>query len=229
MKRYTLISIILALLNCNVFAATTEEQINNYIKSIELPRLAASYPNAEIIINLENRGGLNYLPACDYDITVTNQRLNSKKRTTYAISCQQPEWKSFIPVSQKILVTAIKAIAPIRRKQKINANNTVIGKVDLTQIRGQVYSPAQPPYGLIAKRNININTFITKELTELPIIIKRGQNILISAQSGQITVKMNGVAAENGTLGQQIKVKNISSGRFVYGKVVSEGEIRVNY
>jgi len=229
MKRYTLISLILALLNCNVFAATTEEQINNYIKSIELPRLAASYPNAEIIINLENRGGLNYLPACDYDITVTNQRLNSKKRTTYAISCQQPEWKSFIPVSQKILVTAIKAIAPIRRKQKINANNTVIGKVDLTQIRGQVYSPAQPPYGLIAKRNININTFITKELTELPIIIKRGQNILISAQSGQITVKMNGVAAENGTLGQQIKVKNISSGRFVYGKVVSEGEIRVNY
>lgn len=229
MKRYKLISIILALLNSNVFAATTEEQINNYIKSIELPRLAASYPNAEIIINLENRGGLNYLPTCDSDITVTNQRLNSKKRTTYAITCQQPEWKSFIPVSQKILVTAIKAITPIRRKQKIDANNTVIGKVDLTQVRGQVYSPSQPPYGLIAKRNININTFITKELTELPILIKRGQNILISAQSGQITVKMNGVAAENGILGQQIKAKNVSSGRFVYGKVVSEGEIRVNY
>jgi flagella basal body P-ring formation protein FlgA len=229
MKRYKLISIILALLNSHVFAATTEEQINNFIKSIELPRLAMSYPNAEIIINLENRGGLNYLAACNSDITVTNQRLNSKKRTTYTISCKDPEWKSFIPVSQKILVAAVKAIVPIRRKQTINANNTVIDKVDLTQVRGQIYSPVQPPYGLIAKRNININTFITKELTELPIIIKRGQNILISAQSGQITVKMNGVAAENGTLGQQIKAKNVSSGRFVYGKVVSEGEIRVNY
>lgn len=229
MKRYKLMSIIFALLNCNVFAATTEEQINFYIKNIELPRLASSYPNAEIIINLENKSGLNYLPACDYDITVTNQRLNSKKRTTYAISCQQPEWKSFIPVSQKILVEAIKAITPIRRKQKINATNTIIDKVDLTQVRGQIYSTENPPYGLIAKRNININTFITKELTELPIIVKRGQNILISAQSGLINVKMNGVAAEDGTLGQQIKVKNVSSGRFVYGKVVSEGEIRVNY
>ncbi|KJZ14670.1 flagellar protein [Marinomonas sp. S3726] len=229
MKQYKLISIIFALLCNNVFAATTEEQINYFIKNIELPRLASSYPNAEIIISLENRGGLNYLPACDQAISVENQRVNSKKRTTYAISCQQPEWKSFIPVSQKILVEAIKAIAPIRRKQTIDASNTVLDKVDLTQVRGQVYSPSSPPYGLIAKRNININTFITKELTELPIIVKRGQNVLISAQSGLINVKMNGVAAEDGTLGQQIKVKNVSSGRFVYGKVVSEAEIRVNY
>ena len=229
MKRYKLVSIIFALLNCNVFAASTEEQINNYIKNIELPRLASSYPHAEIVISLENRGGLNYLPNCEHDIKVENQRLNSKKRTTYAIYCQQPEWKSFIPVSQKILVEAVKVITPIRRKQIINTNNTIIDKVDLTQVRGQIYSPKSPPYGLIAKRNININTFITKELTELPILVKRGQNILISAQSGLINVKMNGVAAEDGTLGQQIKVKNVSSGRFVYGKVVSAAEIRVNY
>ena len=229
MKRYKLISLIFALLNCNVFAASTEEQINYYIKNIELPRLAASYPNAEIIINLENKGGLKYLAACDNNISITNQRLNSKKRTTYTISCQNPQWKSYIPVSQQILVEAVKAITPIRRKQKINTDNTIIDKVDLTQVRGQIYSPENPPYGLIAKRNININTFVTKELTELPIIVKRGQNILISAQSGLINVKMNGVAAEDGTLGQQIKVKNVSSGRFVYGKVVSEGEIRVNY
>lgn len=229
MKRYKLVLIIFALLNCNVFAASTEEQINNFIKNIELPRLASSYPHAEIIISLENKGGLNYLPACESDIIIENQRLNSKKRTTYAISCNTPEWKSYLPVSQKILVEAIKVITPIRRKQKITTDNTVIDKVDLTQVRGQIYSPNSPPYGLIAKRNININTFITKELTELPIIIKRGQNILISAQSGLINVKMNGVAAEDGTLGQQIKVKNVSSGRFVYGKVVSGGEIRVNY
>ncbi|WP_036181287.1 flagellar basal body P-ring formation chaperone FlgA [Marinomonas sp. MED121] len=229
MKRYKLLSIIFALVNCNVFAASTEEQINFYIKNVELPRLASSYPNAEIIINLENKSGLNYLPKCEHDITVKNQRLNSKKRTTYAISCDQPVWQSFLPVSQKILVSAVKAITPIRRKQTINESNTVIAKVDLTQVRGQIYSPNQAPYGLIAKRNININTFITKQLTELPIIVKRGQNILISAQSGQINVRMNGIAAEDGTLGQQIKVKNISSGRFVYGKVVSEGEIRVNY
>ena len=231
MKQYyaLLISLCLSSSLLQASTPTIEEQINQYILDYELPRLTNTYPNARIEIALDNRANLNYLQECEHPIQVKNQRKNAQKRTTYEISCSTPLWRSFVPISQKIFISAVKAISPIKRKELINKTNTMIDEVDITQINGQIYSPQQPPYGLIAKRNIKINTFITNVLTELPILIKRGQNVLITAQSGGITVKMNGVAAENGVLGQQIKVKNISSGRFVYGNVASSSEIRVNY
>jgi flagella basal body P-ring formation protein FlgA len=81
----------------------------------------------------------------------------------------------------------------------------------------------------MASRNIRINTFLTDQLTELPDLVKKGSNVLITAQSGAISVKMNGTALEDGVMGQQIRVQNVSSGRIVYGKVVSDSEVLVNY
>ena len=229
MKQYYALFTLVLLLNSGVNASTVEAQINQHILDIELPRLNQHYPNAKVAIELDNRANLNYLPECLLPISIKNQRQNAQKRTTYEISCKNPVWKSFVPISQKIFIPAIKAISLIKRKEVIDKSNTIVIDVDITQTNGNTYSPEQPPYGLIARRNININTYITEALTEFPILIKRGQSVLITAQSGEIIVKMNGVATENGVLGQQIKVKNVSSGRFVHGNVVSSSEIRVNY
>lgn len=231
MKQYYALLISFFFLNDNIQAATLsiEEQIKQHILQNEIPRLSNIYPEARIEVTLDNRANLNYLQECSHEINIRNQRKSTKKRTTYEISCNKPVWKSFVPISQKIFIPAIKSIAPIKRKEPITKTNTIVDEVNLTQVNGKIYSPLQPPYGLVAKRNIKINTVITDILTELPILIKRGQNVLITAQSGEINVKMNGVSTENGVMGQQIKVKNVSSGRFVYGKVVSSSEIRVDY
>ena len=213
-----------------VFSNELEQAIASFIEQSEIPRLASMYSDAEVIIELENQASLSYLPACDeQNLSIENKRPNAHRRTTYTLSCTDPVWKSFIPVSQKILIEAYKASTPIDRKQVIDDNNSVLTKVDITQLRGQVYTADNPPFGLVASRNININTFITNQITELAILIKKGQRLLIHAQSGTINVNMSGEAMEDGVLGQQIRVKNISSGRIVYGKVVSTNEILVHY
>ena len=212
------------------FAASIEEQINNFINQVEIPRLATIYPDANIKITLNNLASLNYLPACqDETVSISNQREGAAKRTNYVISCSNPVWKSYVPATQSILVSAIRTSAPIKRGDTINQSNTSIGEVDLVDLRGQFFTAERPPYGLVASRNIRTNTFITSTNTKQPLLIKKGDQVLIVARSGSIQVKMNGISLENGIESQQIRVKNASSGRIIYGKVVSSGEVLVNY
>ena len=213
-----------------LFAASTEEQIQHYINQVEIPRLSEIYPDASINITLNNLAALNYLPECDNgSIEISNQRPDATKRTNYEISCSSPIWKSYIPVTQSITIPAIKAITPINRGQVINQTNTDIGEVDISNLRGHVYTKKNPPYGLIASRNLRINTVITDDLTNQPTLIKKGDSVLITANSGTIIVRMNGIALESGVKGQQIRVKNTSSERIIYAKVVTDSEVLVNY
>ncbi|WP_421855633.1 flagellar basal body P-ring formation chaperone FlgA [Marinomonas sp.] len=212
------------------FAVSTEEQINRYINQVEIPRLSEIYPDATINITLNNLAALNYLPDCESkSIKISNQRSDATKRTSYEISCESPTWKSYIPVTQSITIPAIKTITPINRGQIITKSNTDIGEVDISNLRGHIYTKKSPPYGLVASRNLRINTFITDDLTTPPTLVKKGDSVLITASSGTIIVRMNGVALENGVKGQQIRIKNTSSGRIIYAKVVTDSEVLVNY
>jgi len=213
-----------------LFAASTEEQIQHYINQVEIPRLSEIYPDATISITLNNLAALNYLPKCDSgSIEVSNQRPDATKRTNYEVSCASPVWKSYVPVTQSITIPAIKTITPINRGQVINQTNTDVGEVDISNLRGHVYTKKNPPYGLIASRNLRINTVITDNLTNQPTLIKKGDSVLITASSGTIIVRMNGIALENGVKNQQIRVKNTSSERIIYAKVVTDSEVLVNY
>lgn len=230
MGRVKFLTILLFFLSSWSSGSQIETEIEQFIKQVEQKRLQTVYPNARIQINIQNRVALDYLPECDpLRLTIENQRPDATSRTSYALTCEEPFWKSYVPVEQSILIEGIKTIAPISRGDRITQANTGIGEVDLASLRGHLYTSANPPYGLIASRNIRINTFITDQLTDLPDLIKKGSTILITAQSNSIAVRMNGVALENGVKGQQIRVQNISSGRIVYGKVVSDGEVLVNY
>ncbi|ETX10432.1 flagellar protein [Marinomonas ushuaiensis DSM 15871] len=214
----------------STFAASVEEQINTYINSVEIPRLSEIYTDAIINITTNNLAALNYLPDCEHEIIrIINQRPDATKRTNYEISCDSPTWKSYIPITQSIMIPAIKTINPINRGQVISRSNTDVGEVDLSTLRGQVFTQKNPPYGLIASRNLRINTFITESLTNQPTLVKKGDLVLITASSESITVRMNGVALENGAKGQQIRVQNTSSERIIYAKVVSNSEVLVNY
>jgi len=211
-------------------AASIEEQINNFINEVEIPRLSSIYPDAAIKIIPNNLTALNYLPECkSKTIQIENQRPESTKRTNYVISCRDPIWKSFTPITQSISVIAIKTSSPINRGQTINKSNTSLGEVDLNSIRGHIFTQKNPPYGLIASRNLRINTFITHDYTNQPTLIKKGDRVTITARSGNIIVKMNGLALESGKKDQQIRVKNTSSGRIIYANVVTDSEVLVNY
>ncbi len=55
----------------------------------------------------------------------------------------------------------------------------------------------------------------------------KGDRVTIAAVSGGLSIKVYGIAEEDGVLGDTIQVRNISSDRMVYAKIASTSEVQV--
>ena len=68
----------------------------------------------------------------------------------------------------------------------------------------------------------------TRHLKE-NFMVAEGQSIIIFSDLHGINVRMQGSALENGHFNEFIKVKNLSSGKIVQGKIINEKKILINY
>ena len=60
-----------------------------------------------------------------------------------------------------------------------------------------------------------------------PIAIKRGDTVIVEAQTGTIMVSTQAVALANGRIGEQINVRNLQSERIVRIEIMGPGRGRV--
>lgn len=78
------------------------------------------------------------------------------------------------------------------------------------------------------KRTLLAKAPFTPRLLLLPVLIQRGEQVTISAQSSSLLVKTNGIALSSGTLGQKIPIRNSRSERIVEGEITGPGQVDVN-
>jgi flagella basal body P-ring formation protein FlgA len=72
-----------------------------------------------------------------------------------------------------------------------------------------------------------MGTALTPRSLKQQKIVQRGEQVILVAQAGSMEVRMNGMAMEDATLGDKIKVKNSSSNRVVEGVVQAPGVVQV--
>ncbi len=83
--------------------------------------------------------------------------------------------------------------------------------------------------GKALKRDLPANTVLTDQVIEDRVVMKRGEVVTIIAESNKIVVQAKGRAIDNGRMGETIRVKNLSSGKELVGKVVSGTAVKVEF
>lgn len=83
--------------------------------------------------------------------------------------------------------------------------------------------------GKVLKRDIPAGSLITTSMIEEPQAIKRGQTLTIVAQNRRLIVQVPGKAEEGGRRGDFIRVKNLSSGRELNGRIIDGGSVAVDF
>ena len=78
-------------------------------------------------------------------------------------------------------------------------------------------------------QNLSKGQVIKIRHLEENFMVSEGQSIIIFSDLYGINVRMQGNALENGHFNELIKVKNISSGKIVQGRVINEKKILINY
>ena len=86
------------------------------------------------------------------------------------------------------------------------------------------------PQSVIGKRltaDIGPDREIKQSMVSEPIMVKRGEVVRIVLDGGQMALTTTGTAEENGTDGQKIRVKNLSSQKVIMAEVVHKGMVKV--
>jgi flagella basal body P-ring formation protein FlgA len=83
--------------------------------------------------------------------------------------------------------------------------------------------------GKVLKRDVPANTIITYQMLEEPVAVQRGEVVNIIAENTKLLVLAKGKMIDKGRVGDTVRVKNISSGREIVGKVTAYNTITIDF
>ena len=219
-----------------VNSAQANAVTGNEIKALIINYLDNKNINSKPIIK-ENR----VFKKCGHELNIRPLFNNFK---TVIVSCNKPlKW-------QITIRTNADSTPKIHSKKKINKVSNSIKLITLRNNlkKGEViqkhdlkfdYKPNSVGNGFFESFDSLVGRKINQNLSKGQVIkirhleenfmVSEGQSIIIFSDLYGINVRMQGNALENGHFNELIKVKNISSGKIVQGRVINEKKILINY
>lgn len=169
------------------------------------------------------------LAACDSDLT---QSLESPAqpvgRVTVRVSCEgSTPWAVFVPAQVRIFRPVVVVKTALRRDSIIGAGDVALVEQDVSLLNRGYVTEVEQVIGRKLTRATRTDQVLTPAMLQLAEAVRRGDQVVISARSGGINVRMQGEALSGGTLGEQISVRNLTSQRVIRARVAGPGQVEV--
>lgn len=168
------------------------------------------------------------LAACPEPLNTELKSVNSIGRINLKVSClHQQRWSIYVPVEVDLYRPVVVALMPIPRGEAITAAQLEQREMNISQLNGSYFTDLNEVVGMQARRTLNADSPVIAQHIEPPLLIKKGETVVVTAKSGGLAVKIPGIALNNGHQGQQISVRNKQSKRVVEGTVTGPGQVSI--
>lgn len=148
-----------------------------------------------------------------------------KRSTTVKFHCDSaPEWELLVPVRIKVLRPFVTVTEAITKETVLDSNNLKLDFMDEVMMRGDSFDSIEPLIGSRSKRDLRPGQPVRNNQI---CVVCKGDSVEILADTGRITIRTTGVAQQDGSFGQQIKVENSRSHKTIAAKVVAVGKVQV--
>lgn len=141
-------------------------------------------------------------------------------------SCSE-HWRIILTADVEVFVPAVHSTKSLARGETLDRNDLQLKKVPYNKLRGQYYASFNPLDGRRLKRTVTANKLITSNMLEPDFLVRKGDSVMIQAGSEGLQVSMPGIALEDGSLRENIQVRNRSSGKVIDARVISEGKVSI--
>jgi flagella basal body P-ring formation protein FlgA len=150
-------------------------------------------------------------------------------RVTAGVRCNgTTRWSLYVPARVRWLDEVVVAARELPRGQRIDPASLTLERRDLARLpRGYLLTLDQAT-GLVPDRTVTQGTVLHPGLLDIPLAVRRGALVNIVARVAGAEVRMKGKALDAGPLGARIRVENLSSGRELEARVVSDATVRVD-
>ncbi|MBB1519608.1 flagellar basal body P-ring formation chaperone FlgA [Aquipseudomonas guryensis] len=169
------------------------------------------------------------LAACDSDLTQSLESpVQPVGRVTVRVSCEgSSPWTVFVPAQVRLFRPIVVATRPLKRDQVLGPADVSMIEQDIGPLSRGYLTDAAQAIGKKLTRPLQADQVLTPASLELAESIRRGDQVVITARSGTISVRMPGEALSDGVLGEQINIRNQRSQRTVRARVVGPGQVEV--
>lgn len=165
--------------------------------------------------------------ACESPLRFEPQTANARSgRTLVKVRCEDAKaWAIYVPLKREQWRKVVTAKRSIGRNTVIEAGDIEIREQKLQGIAAEYAVAIDTVTGLQSNRPIAVGSAINTRHLLQPKWVKRGDEVVIVANSMGVSAKMPGTALGDGRKNQQIQVRNTSSKRVIKARVIAPGTV----
>lgn len=169
------------------------------------------------------------MPMCDQELTATLESpAQPVGRVTVRVRCDGASpWTVFVPAQVRLFREVVTVARPLKRTAIIGFDDVALRERDISQISQGYLTSLDQAVGQKLTRPVVTDQVVTLIHLEQAQVIRKGDQVVISANSGGLSVKMPGEALANGGISEQIRVKNLNSKRVIKARVTAPGQVEV--
>ncbi|EJM72670.1 flagellar basal body P-ring formation chaperone FlgA [Pseudomonas sp. GM55] len=170
-----------------------------------------------------------HMPMCDKELTATLESPKPLGRVTVKVRCEgAAPWTVFVPAQVRLFRDVVTTARPLRRAAIVEPGDVVLRERDISLISQGYLTSLDQAIGQRLTRPTVADQVITLVHIEQAEVIRKGDQVVITARSGTLSVRMPGEALSNGSLSEQIRVKNLNSQRVIKAQVMAPGQVEVS-
>ena len=164
------------------------------------------------------------LPLCDQPLTTSLESpAQPLGRVTTRVRCDgSAPWTVFVPAEVRLYRPVVVLTRPLKRMSVVKATDLSLVERDVGQL-GQNFLT-----DLKLTRQLGSDQILLSTHLQVAEVIRRGDQVVISARGASVSVRMPGEALTDGAPGEQINVRNLRSQRVVRARVVGPGQVEVS-
>lgn len=189
--------------------------------------------NGDIEVDVRRRGPIvvDGVGQVSLNVVPSSRRSNGRMIPVLLEVSRGPVVVETIPIvaNVKYYDEVLVASRPIQRGEPLAAEAFSIERRAVTTILGRYVNDPTSLEGKRAKMRIPFGRHIDPRFVEQIPDVSRGDRVTIEVKVGGISASADGVASQNGVVGEKIVVQNTSSREKLLAEIVEPGRVRVAF
>ncbi|MFC0250574.1 flagellar basal body P-ring formation chaperone FlgA [Massilia consociata] len=164
-------------------------------------------------------------PPCNAPVEVDALDTRQYARMRFVARCPDPRgWRHDFVVRARVSAMVAVTAAPIGPNQVLGDADVTLERRDVTLISDAIGVP-EDAVGRSSRRSLRAGEVLRSGQLAAPILVKRGDQVLMVARTDGIEVSMAGEALDAGAQGAVVRVRNVASGQVVRMRVAGAGTV----
>lgn len=164
-------------------------------------------------------------PPCSVPVEIEALDTRQFARMRFVARCPVPKgWRHDFVVRARVSAVVAVTAMPLKAGEALLDEHITLERRDVTLINDAIGAP-ELALGQTSRRSLRSGEVLRSGQLNAPILVKRGDQVLMVARHEGIEVSMAGEALDGGARGAVVRVRNAGSGQVVQMRVAGAGTV----